>query len=278
MSKYRANNLTPRCWLIAMLSRRIPAYVYTSRSGLTKGLKRKGGLGFLSSRSAETEEVKFLREFDFSGKVVYDLGGFHGLMTIFFAKTARQVITYEANPENIMRIYDNVKVNRFDNVLVRNVAVSAEDGVLKLLFDPLLSGAATGDPVICASVMRESSHVQAFSVAMTSLDDDIRRLRLPPPDFIKIDIEGMELKALQGMCETLRTKRPDLYIELHGTTLENKQENAILVMSLLVQFDYEIVNVETRQTITSGKLTGCESHIYCCSRKTAFSFNAAATA
>lgn len=32
---------------------------------------------------------------------------------------------------------------------------------------------------------------------------------------IKIDVQGMELEALQGMAETLRTSRPKLVLELH---------------------------------------------------------------
>jgi FkbM family methyltransferase len=266
MSGYRADNFTLRHRFIAMLSRHMQNNVYTCRNGLAKGLKRKGGLGFIPSKSAETEEVEFFRGLDLSGKVVYDVGGFHGLMTIFFAKTARQVITYEANPENVMRIYENARINNFDNVMVRNVAVSTGDGVLTLSFDPLMSGAATGDPEITKSLNDTGAHVQHFSVAMTSLDDDVSRLGLPAPDFVKIDIEGMELNALQGMREILSTKRPDLYIEMHGTTREDKQANAHAVIGLLVECGYDILNVEAKQAITFEKPTGRESHIYCRSR------------
>jgi hypothetical protein len=47
--------------------------IYTSRSGLTKGLKRKGGLGFIP-RQPSLEE-KFLLDLDINGQTTYDIGG-----------------------------------------------------------------------------------------------------------------------------------------------------------------------------------------------------------
>jgi Methyltransferase FkbM domain len=126
-----------------------------------------------------------------------------------------------------------------------------------------MPGAATGDPEIFEDIVKTGDHIRQFSVAMTSLDADISRLNLPAPDFIKIDIEGMELDALQGMSQILKSKRPDLYLELHGTTIEDKRANAVAVISFLVERGYDIYAIEQRRTITSEKPTGRESHIYC---------------
>lgn len=40
-----------------------------------------------------------------------------------------------------------------------------------------------------------------------------------PPDFLKIDVEGHELKVLIGAAETLNQYRPDLLIEIHSADL-----------------------------------------------------------
>ena len=47
---------------------------------------------------------------------------------------------------------------------------------------------------------------------MYSLENEIVSLsEFPPPDFIKIDVQGAELDILQGMTNTLKTvKRPHL--------------------------------------------------------------------
>ena len=145
-------------------------------------------------------------------------------MTISFAQQARQVISYEANPENIIRIYDNARVNHLRNVIIRNVAISDVEGLLTLCVAPLHSGEASGNAEIAASILKNGSTVEQFSVA-TTIDEDARRHGIAAPDLVKIDIEGMELQALRGMRNTLTLKKPDLYIELHGTTPDHKRTN-----------------------------------------------------
>ena len=67
---------------------------YTVRNGLNKGLRRRGGLGWLPFESNDTHELRFWRKLPLEGKVVYDIGAFHGLLTIFFARRARAVVAW----------------------------------------------------------------------------------------------------------------------------------------------------------------------------------------
>lgn len=254
--------------LTAFLSQRLQFITYTSRSGVTKGLKRKGGLGFLPSRLTETDEVRFLRTLDFTGKVVYDIGGYQGLMTIFFAKTARRVITYEANPKNVLRIEENAELNGFQNVFVRSVAIGDRDGQLQLQADPLLPGTASGDPAIAEFLAGEAKQMRAFSTVVTSIDAEVERFGLPEPDFVKIDIEGMELAALRGMEKVLAAKRPELYVELHGTTPEHKRQSSRSVIGFAREHGYRVLDVERNADVTGEEPTGRESHIYCTAERT----------
>jgi FkbM family methyltransferase len=265
MANYRSSNFSLRHRLVSTLSQRMQNLVYTSRQGLTKGMKRKGGLGFIpdSMFGAPTEEILFLRNLKLSGLVVYDVGGFQGLMTIFFAKAASRVITYEANHANVVRILENAGLNGQKNVLVRSAAVGSEDGILTLYCDPLMSGAASGDREIARLITTAGKGILEWSVAMTSIDADINRFHLPTPDFVKIDIEGMELKALEGMSETIAEFHPDFYVELHGATPEHKRANASAVISFFTSRGYSIYGVEQKRLITDDTPTGRESHIYC---------------
>jgi FkbM family methyltransferase len=264
MRSSRSHDFTLRHRIASAVSRRLQGVVYTSKGGITKGLRRKGGLGFFPGAvHQETAEVRFLQALNFAGKVVFDLGGYQGLLTIFFAKAARQVITFEANPANVVRIYENAGLNSFTNVFVRNVAVGNHDGILKLRFDPSMSGAASGDPEIFDQIGSSAHDVREFSVVLTTIDADIRRFHLPEPDFVKIDIEGMELDALEGMVALLASRKPDLYLELHGTTPGDKLANATNVIEFIRQRGYGIFDVEQNRDVTQDVPTGRESHIYC---------------
>ena len=94
--------------LIAFISATLFDHVtYTVQHGFLKGMKRKGGLGWLPafvSGSAETLEHHFWRSLDLKRLVVYDIGAFHGLLTLFFASQARQVIAFEPSERNRKRL------------------------------------------------------------------------------------------------------------------------------------------------------------------------------
>ena len=112
-------------------------YTYTSRRGLAKGLKRKGGLGFIPGASVLSKEDAFLHNLDLQGKTIYDIGAFEGIFTLFFARSVGDrgnVVTFEANPINYKTILDNLKLNQFEQVNVINIALGNEPGKLNLVF------------------------------------------------------------------------------------------------------------------------------------------------
>ena len=63
-------------------------FTYTVRHGLLKGMRRKGGLAWFPrlGDSSETAEHRFLSKLDVSDKIVFDVGGFEGLLTLFLAR------------------------------------------------------------------------------------------------------------------------------------------------------------------------------------------------
>lgn len=51
-------------------------------------------------------------------------------------------------------------------------------------------------------------------VDCTTLDEFATKLTVPPPSFIKIDVEGAELAVLRGMQQTLRAENVALMVEV----------------------------------------------------------------
>jgi FkbM family methyltransferase len=251
--------------LIAFVSGRIFSNVtYTIRHGLASGMRRKGGLGFLPIHVDDTAETRFFRSLDLAGKTVYDIGGFEGVLTLFFASKAREVVTFEPNPRNYQRCVENVRLNNLANVRVLNRGVSSAAGELEMIYDPLMPGAASANNEIGRQIKSSVKTSQTLRIPVATLDADIESLDLPTPEFIKIDIEGMELHALQGMSGTLAAYHPRLFIELHGAEMADKIENATAVIKLLEQQGYSIYDVENAAYITSAEVqTPPPSHLFC---------------
>lgn len=118
---------------------------YTVRHGLIKGMRRKGGLPWLPefiTGSAETPEETPWRNQDLRGLVIYDVGAFHGLLTLFFARQGRQVISYEPNTGNHARLTENLRLNGLSNVIVRKVGLGPGPGAATMVASPLMPGGA----------------------------------------------------------------------------------------------------------------------------------------
>jgi FkbM family methyltransferase len=238
--------------------------LYTVRQGLTKGLKRKGGTGFIP-RPLSLEE-RFLKTLDFSGQTIYDVGAHEGMFSMFFSRAVGEngkVIIFEPHPENCSRILENLKLNKMSNVELRSIGLGKEKGKALLTFPDHDLARGTAVKEIRSKILAEKG-AKTVEIEIDSLDHQIQDL--PPPDFIKIDVEGMELDVLLGMQDTIKTYKPRLLIEIHGTGKgeQSKVENAQRVIEFLNQKGYSICHVETGAMIMNFNFrVPREDHFYC---------------
>ncbi len=241
---------------------------YTVRHGLLKGMKRKGGLGWAPaalSQGVATAEHRFWEALDLQGKTVYDVGAFQGLLTLFFASRAKAVIAFEPNSRNRKRLLENLKLNGVGNVQVRATGVGARRETLKMVGSPLMPGGSSVDSKVVAELERSGVGVVAEEIPIVALDGEIPEAGLPPPDFIKIDIEGWEIEALRGAKQTLERYRPALFLEMHGETLREKKRKAAEIVGFLCDAGYRnILHVESGGAITpENSAAAMEGHLYC---------------
>lgn len=241
--------------------------VYTVRHGLLKGMKRRGGLGWLPSFSGEamTPEQRFWSEFDFRGLTVYDVGAFHGLLTLFFASRAKQVICFEPNTHNHKRLLENLALNGIRNVDVRKVGVGSRRETLTMVGSPLMPGGSTVDEKTREGVLHAGMGTRVEEIPVVTLDEEIAEANLPAPDFIKIDIEGWEIEALRGARNTIEQHRPALFLEMHGETIREKKRKVSDIVAFLWEIGCrDIRHVETGAAITpENSSTAMEGHLYC---------------
>ncbi|MGA2155618.1 MAG: FkbM family methyltransferase [Bryobacteraceae bacterium] len=225
---------------------------YTVRNGLNQGLRRKGGLGWLPMEH-DTPESRFWKSLELRGKVVYDIGAFQGLLTIFYARTAKAVVAWEPNSRNRRRLMENVNVNRFSNVIVRPYGLSSTAARAEMSFDPLMPGMATVDSGVAGGTEHET-------IELRTLDGEEG---LEPPDLIKIDVEGFELEVLKGGAKTLE-RGPDLFLEMHGADAKDKRRRVREIVDHLWARGYRrILHVETETEITPEKSAAAsQGHLY----------------
>jgi FkbM family methyltransferase len=252
--------------VVSWISRNLFDHVsYTVRHGLLKGMKRKGGLAWIPGfgNSLETPEHRFLAALDVSGKVVFDVGGFEGLITLFIARKAARVICYEPNSRNHARLCENLSLNRVQNVTVRRYGLGAVKTTSVMTTDPRMAGGATLLPSISRTIEHRGVGKRE-EISVTTLDEDIDEAHLPDPDFIKVDVEGYELQVLQGARGLLERKRPALYLEMHGETMNEKRMNVRAIVEFLNSIGYDdILHIESSQQISfTNSEVAAQGHLY----------------
>jgi len=163
----------------------------------------------------EPEMQSALSELIKPGMTNYDVGANIGYVTLMLAKhTGAQgkVYAFEALPDNVERLRRNVELNGFnDRVNIYSGAVAAGAGEVKFLVH--ISG---GMGKAAGSAGRDEQYLREITVPCVSLDIFVYEQGNPPPQAVKMDIEGGEVMALPGMRRVLAEARPLMLMELHG--------------------------------------------------------------
>jgi FkbM family methyltransferase len=236
-------------------------FTYTTRSGMASGLKRKGGMGFMPRRL--TEEERFYQSLDLRGKIVYDIGSYEGIFSLFAARAVGptgRLIVCEPNPESFRRTSTNLQLNNFGHQpVIHNIALGKELDELTMFYPVKEPARATLDTTI-AEAYREHGELLSTCVIKVTTLDALVTSRLQVPDFIKIDTEGFELNVLKGGMETLAAFGPDLFMELHGSSPANWRSNRAAIHALLDSLGYETLNMDRQPVVAE---TQNVSHLYC---------------
>lgn len=149
------------------------------------------------------------------GDVVYDIGAHTGRYSLLAASIGAEVYAFEPNPQAYSRLAANVSVNEFNSIDIRNVGLGDEENKETFYIsskEPRSSFNRTSPEHGSAEIV-DTAQVPLKTI--DSLSDEI-----PPPDHLKIDVEGLGVSVLNGGEKTIRKTRPQIYFEPHGNDAE----------------------------------------------------------
>ncbi len=143
-----------------------------------------------------------------AGDVVLDCGANVGVYTRHaLDRGARLVVAIEMAPESLDCLRRNLqKEIAGGRVVVYPKGVWNKDDELQLSMSSAWASTAS-------SVALDRGG-QGPKVPLTTIDKLVAELKLPAVDFVKMDIEGAEMQALEGAVETVRRFHPRMAISL----------------------------------------------------------------
>lgn len=187
----------------------------------------------------ERPQVRLMQKFIGPGSIAYDLGANYGMHTLLMNRLVGptgRVFAFEPSQEIFAALQEQLTLNPGHSVTPVNRAVGEQSGVAS--FD--------------MGHHRGAGHLSSeggMQVKVVTLDDFVFSEGNPPPNFIKIDVEGGESAALRGAAKVLEKHRPAIMVELHNPTEDRA------VGSIFKDLNYQVYRIQDDspvEDLTSG--------------------------
>ncbi len=154
----------------------------------------------------EKFETKIFEKHLKKGMSVLDLGaniGFYSLFARSIVGESGRVFSFEPFPGNIALLRESIRQNNFTNVFATESAVSDRSGTSTLYLSP---DACSEHSLLDLDFDYDETPMEkTIQVQVTSVDEYFAKNHPDAKiDFIKMDIEGSESRALEGMQKTLK--------------------------------------------------------------------------
>lgn len=172
--------------------------------------------------------------------VFYDIGANIGVYTCTVAEAnGVEGYAFEPQEKNVAKLEQNADRNDVD-VEVLEMAVSDTDGRENISVDRNVPGEGQ------ISITEKGGE----EVPSRRVDSLVEEEIIPSPDIVKIDVEGAEIKVLEGMEETINENPPEIiYCELHNT-VKRYGGTKEKVRELLKNHGYQL---ETLEKMAGGR-------------------------
>jgi FkbM family methyltransferase len=215
-----------------------------------------GTRGYISVReyvhgTYEPEVCQFILTHVKPGMIVCDIGAHFGYFTILMSERVGQsgrCIAIEASNDNYSRIARTLRANAISNVSLEHIAASDQKALVSFDVNPnSLMGKIAADQTHGKQASTES--VQAYD-----LDTFMSEKGISSVGFMKIDVEGAELKVLRGARHVLQQSRPLLLIEVH--TFESADVLARPLIRDLGNAGYRITSLHNGASIDAELFEG----------------------
>ena len=195
------------------------------RANKYKNKDDKGGIAYINSIIKD-------------GQTVLDIGAHKAGYLFFIRKQVGKngkVIAFEPQTK-LYKYLNKIKtLFKWDNVTIEHLALSDSTGTVTLYIptNKVSKGSSPGATIVASN--KQSQFCTTETVLTETLDSYSSRNQIIP-EFLKIDVEGNELKVFQGGLNTLKKYRPKIIVEIEARHVG--REKVIETFNFLESFGY----------------------------------------
>jgi FkbM family methyltransferase len=166
---------------------------------------------YASNKIHEKSTTELFEKSIKSGDVFVDFGANIGYFTLLGAKIVGpkgKVFCFEPEPTNFMYLNKNIELNRYKNVYAYQKAVSNVNGKTDLFICEYDTGHHTINKYDGIDAYKNGRPSEKKSIVIDTVRlDDFLKDKTNKVDVMKVDAEGSEFLAIQGMDNILKTNK-----------------------------------------------------------------------
>ena len=146
-----------------------------------------------------------------NGEIFVDVGAHIGKYALEIAKENPKsiVIAIEPAKDTFYALLESIRKNGLKNVIALNIAAWDTNTKVKIFVTEAHEGSSA-----FLHLAENAGVVRIDEVDARRLDDIVERLKLSKIDWVKIDVEGAELRVLCGFIKSMLKIKPKIIIEI----------------------------------------------------------------
>ena len=198
------------------------------------------------------QQIFFLGFYDFAGisylkknlqegDVFFDIGANVGSFSLIASKqvqSAGKVYAFEPVHQTFKQLTYNYSLNQFTQTTLIRKAVANKNGQIEL---NVSDQSNTG---MSSILNHDAENGKIEIVPCITLDDFVVENKISTINLIKMDIEGAEYLALQGMSHILQHIRPDIMVELNKSIIQKNPAQHQKLLTLMASYQYKLKGID----------------------------------
>jgi FkbM family methyltransferase len=209
--------------------------------------------------SKEPEIIEWINNFKEKG-IFYDVGANIGLYSCYASKKMKtKTFSFEPSVFNLENLSKNIYLNNLSDkiTIIPNPLYSKKTISEMNMSNTDLGGALSTFKEDYSYDGNKIQSIFKFRVPGVSIDNLIEEYSLPYPDYLKIDVDGIEHLILKGATKSLQQVK-SIFIEVN----ENFYEHKNTIEEILLKNHFEFVSKYSDIAIKSEKFKDCFNQIW----------------
>lgn len=180
------------------------------------------------------------------GDTIIDVGSNCGYLTLPLCKEVGKngtIIAIEPSSRDYKRLVENVELNGIEHI-VKTIQMAIGDRIgqktMMIASEERSNVNTLGDKFAFQGIEKQKTE----DVNVTTIDNIVSSENLSRVDAIKLDVEGSEIRCLEGAKSTIQKFKPALIIRINKDAFVNNQRSVDKLESLLKEYGYQIFDIK----------------------------------